>query len=328
VSALLLLAALPLPAAARRFKAGAATDATPVCAGPAYAFGGGGRDVDAAFQWLIDQVRGATGAAGPKLDVVILRCSGGDGYQAPILALNGVNSVETILGTCRADFEDPEVAASVARAEVVYFAGGNQANYVEYIRGSASDRAIRTVLAKGGGLGGTSAGAAIQGAIIHDAGTGSSTSAQALADPYHPKIHFTYGWFPIPFLADVLFETHFQQGDGGYDRLGRMLSFLARQVQDGHGPVLGLGLDAGTSLVVDKAGMATVMGRNQVQVVLLEQPPEFCRRGLPLTCTGYQAWTLGPGQRFDLAHRPGTGRTGIAVRAGILQGKPGPSGIN
>lgn len=197
---LALAAAAPVGASASRFRSGGA-DVAPICHGPAFDFGGGGRDVNDAIQWMIDQVRGASGPGGPALDVVVLRCSGGDGYNAPVLALNGVNSVETILGTGEADFEDPAVAHAVARAEVVFFAGGNQASYIRFIRGTATDRAVRAVVARGGGLGGTSAGAAIQGAVIHDALTGSSTSRQALADPYDRRIHFTEGWFGSPISA-------------------------------------------------------------------------------------------------------------------------------
>jgi len=293
---------------------------TPVCHGPAFDFGGGGPDVNEAIQWMIDKVRGASGPGGPALDVAVLRCSGGEGYNAPVLALNGVNSVETILGTGEADFEDPAVAQAVARAEVVFFAGGNQANYIRFIRGTATDRAVRTVVARGGGLGGTSAGAAIQGAVIHDALAGSATGRQALADPYDRRIHFTEGWFGSLHLGNTLFETHTQLGGGGYDRIGRLLAFLARVVQDRRTPMLGIGLSAGASLVVDASGLAKVLGANPVYLVHLDRPPEACRPGLPLTCRRFRILRLLPGQTYDLVRRPLDGFGAAGVASGVPEG--------
>ncbi len=322
VAALVLAAALPLQATATRYKVGSGTDATPVCHGPAYDIGGGGGDVDPAIQWLIDQVRGATGSGGPKLDVIILRCSGSNGYNAPILAMNGVNSVESIVGSSVADFNDPAVAQAMAKAEVIFFAGGDQANYIQFIKGTATDTAIQSVLARGGGLGGTSAGAAVQGAIIHDATTGSSTSAEALGNPYHAKIHFTYGWFGSLNLGDILFEPHLQPGGNGYDRMGRLLAFVARQLQDRKATaMLGIGIDTETSLVVDKTGLATVMGGKNVYLVRLDHTPEICEPGIPLTCIGYKIWLLSPGQTFNLANRSSTcGYYPATVTAGVLGG--------
>lgn len=319
----------PLDAAPVRYKDGSSTDAVITCAGPAYDIGGGGGDVLAAIQWVIDQVRGTTGTGGPKLDVVVLRCSGSNGYNAPILAMNGVNSVESIVGTSAADFNDATVADAVSKAEVIFFAGGNQANYIQFIKGTATDTALKGVLARGGGLGGTSAGAAIQGAIIHDATTGSSTSAESLNDPYAAKIHFTQGWFGAAYLNDTLCEPHLQSGGNGYDRMGRLLAFVARQIQDGKSTdMLGIGIDSETSLVVDKQGMATVMGDRNVYLVRLDRLPEICKAGTPLTCSGYKIWMLTPGQRFDLAKRPGAcGYYAANVTAGVLGGNyytPGP----
>lgn len=319
--ALALAWVMPLQGTATRYKDGSSTDAALTCHGPAYDIGGGGGDVNAAIQWLIDQVRGTTSATGPKLDVVVLRCSGSNGYNAPILAMNGVNSVESIVGTSTADFNDPAVAQAVANAEVVFFAGGNQANYIQLIKGTATDTALQALLARGGGLGGTSAGAAIQGSIIHDATTGSSTSSEALSNPYDPKIHFTYGWFGSLNMAGTLCEPHLQLGGNGYDRMGRLLAFVARQVKDGKSSaMLGIGIDSETSLVVDKSGLATVMGSRNVYMVLLDRLPETCTAGTPLTCSGYKLWILMPGQSFNLVNRPTCGYYTGSVTAGVLGG--------
>lgn len=68
--------------------------------------------------------------------------------------------------------------------------------------------------------------------------------------------------------------------------------------------MLGIGIDSETSLVVDKNGLATVMGSKNVYLVLLDHLPEICKPATPLTCSGYKLWLLTPGQTFNLATRP------------------------
>src|SRR5262245_13304618 len=167
-----------------RYVTGNPGDVSPALSGPAHDFGGGGTDVDAALQWILDEVRGCTDCD-TKVDVVILRSSGADGYNDYIFAMNGVDSVETLVITSAKDADTDAVDATVRNAEVVFFAGGDQCNYVSYFKGTRVETAVESVYARGGGVGGTSAGLAIQGEFIYDGCTGSVTSAQALANPYH-----------------------------------------------------------------------------------------------------------------------------------------------
>jgi cyanophycinase-like exopeptidase len=327
--AILALASFGMPAtasaapkrAAQRFKVGSSSDASPTLHGPVFDCGGGGTDVDAAIQWMIDQVRGTTSSSSssPKVDVVVLRATGTDAYNAPILAMNGVNSVETIVGTSFSDFDDPSVAQAVHNAEVVFFAGGNQCDYTTYIKGSATDTAIKYVISKGGAVGGTSAGDAIQGPFIYDGCVGpGATSAQALANPYDSaNISFTYGWFAWPHFDNLLCEPHFDTRD----RMGRLMSFLARQVKDGKtATAWGMAVSEATSFVVDQTGFGTVMGTGKVYMVLLDHTPETCAPGTPLTCSSYKIWLLNPGDTFDLAHRPNCGYYLGSVTNGTLNG--------
>ena len=99
---LLAVSAFPAEAKVTRYLTGNAADVSPALAGPAHDFGGGGTDVDAALQWMIDQVRGCTSCA-TKVDVVILRVHRVDGYNDYIYAMNGVDSVETLVITKATD---------------------------------------------------------------------------------------------------------------------------------------------------------------------------------------------------------------------------------
>src|SRR3954449_5376732 len=188
---LAVLLAIPAHAKVTRYLTGNAADVVVPLAGPAHDFGGGGTDVDAALQWIIDQVRGCTSCS-TKIDVVILRSSGSNGYNDYIYAMNGVDSVETLVITKAADANTAAVETTVKNAEVVFFAGGDQCDYVTLFKGTKVETAVESVYARGGGVGGTSAGTAIQGDFTYDACAGSVTSAQALANPYHRYITFTY----------------------------------------------------------------------------------------------------------------------------------------
>lgn len=176
---LLVVVCLPAEAKVTRYLTGNATDVNPPLFGPAHDFGGGGTDWDPAIQWMIDEVRGCTSCA-TKVDVVVLRSSGSNGYNAPIFAMNGVDSVETLVITSALDGNKPDVEATVRNAEVIFFAGGDQCDYVRYFKGTAVRTAVESVYARGGGVGGTSAGLAIQSEFVYDGCTGSATSSQAL----------------------------------------------------------------------------------------------------------------------------------------------------
>ncbi|HEX8290171.1 MAG TPA: hypothetical protein VF570_00365 [Pyrinomonadaceae bacterium] len=321
--ALLLLALLLLPgteaqAKVTRYLTGNAADVSPALAGPAHDFGGGGTDVDAALQWIIDQVRGCTACA-TKVDVVILRSTGSNGYNDYIYAMNGVDSVETLVVTSARDANTAAVETTVRSAEVVFFAGGDQCDYVRNFKGTRVETAVESVYARGGGVGGTSAGLAIQGEFTYDACSGSVTSSQALLDPYHRYVSFTYDFFNWAHMGDVITDSHFVTRD----RMGRTLAFLARQIRDGRASsALGMAVNEATSVVVDRSGLARVMGGGPAYFVLADHSPEVCEPGTPLTYSNFKIWKVPAGGTFDLANRPATGFYLVSVTGGALSGDP------
>ena len=301
-----------------RYLTGNAGDVEVTLAGPAHDFGGGSTDVDAALQWLIDKVRGCTDCA-TKIDVVILRSTGADGYNDYIYAMNGVDSVETLVITSPRDGNTAAVVDTVTKAEVVFFAGGDQCDYVDNFKGTAVETAVESVYARGGGIGGTSAGFAIQGEFVYDACSGSATSVRALDNPYHKTLSFTYGFFNWAHLHDVITDQHFS----ARDRMGRTMAFLARQIQDGQASsAWAVAVDERTSLVVDREGLGTVIGEGAVYFVLADHMPEVCQPRTPLTYSGFKIWKVTAGQTFDLRTRPTVGYYEISVTNGALSANP------
>jgi len=306
------IATFPAPATAKakHYLLGNPADVNPLLSGVAYDLGGGGTDVDAAIQGMINQVRGCRNCA-TKVDVVVIRStdsnpSDDDAYNQPILTMNGVDSVETIVLGSREDANQPDVVDRVRQAEVLFFAGGDQCNYVRNFNRTGLEEAVKSVSARGGGVGGTSAGAMIQSEFVYNAclqGQKNITSADALRDPY-ANISFTNDLFPWAILKGTIIDTHFDTGD----RMGRLMSFIARQIRDGMADeVLGIGLPEATSLVVDQNGLAQVMGKGPVYFVSGDHQPEVCEPGQPLSFSNFKIWEVKSGQTFDLKNRPTTG---------------------
>lgn len=305
-------------AAVTRYFSGSADDVKPKLHGPVLDLAGGSTDVEPAIQWMIDKARGCRDCA-TKVDVVVLRASGADGYNEPIMAMNGVDSVESIVIKSRIDAQDPSVADTISKAEVIFFAGGDQCNYTTNFMRTPVEYAVERVYARGGGIGGTSAGLAILGEFVFDACNDTAYSADLLADPYHPKASFSYDFFDLKYMNGVITDTHFQQRD----RMGRSLAFLARQIKDGKAKrALGLAVNEKTSVVVDKKGLATVMGADAAFFILADKKPETCEKGKPLTFAGYKIWKRKPGETFNLRKRPKTGFYTIDVRDGVIIGAP------
>jgi cyanophycinase len=301
-----------------RYLTGNAADVSPVLAGPAHDLGGGSTDVDAALQWIIDQVRGCTSCS-TKVDVVILRSSGSNGYNDYIYAMNGVDSVETLVITKASDANTAAVNTTVRNAEVVFFAGGDQCDYTTYFKGTLVETAVESVYAKGGGVGGTSAGTAILGDFTYNGCTASILSTEALANPYHRAATFTYDFFKWANFQNTITDSHFV----ARDRMGRLMSFLARQIKDGKASnALGIGVQERTSVVVDRNGMATVMGEGPAYFVLADHMPETCQSGTPLTHSNFKIWKVNANGTFDLRTRPTTGFYLRSVTNGVISSNP------
>ena len=327
LAALLLAAAAQLFLTVRaeakeaRFLTGSAADVKPrKLHGPAYHLQGGGTDVGAAFQWLIDKVRGCEGDCAVKLDLVVLRSSGGDGYNDYLFKMKGVDSVETLVIKDRADSDSAAVRETVRDAEVVFFAGGDQCNYVKYFKGTEVERGVERVHARGGGVGGTSAGLAVMGDVAYDACSGGSAkSTQSLANPYDADVTFTQDFFDWPPLRGIITDTHFVERD----RMGRLLAFIARQLADGKRKTFtGLAVERETSVLADGRGSARVVGKGPAYVIVGDHRPEVCAPGSPLTYSNYKVWKLPSGATFDLQRRPAAGFYLVSVEAGKITSNP------
>ena len=316
---LLCLLALPMRADLVRYWTGNSDDVRPRLHGPLLLLAGGGGDVTAGLQTAIDEIRGCT-RCDARVDVVVIRASGADGYNPYFMDMNGVDSVLSMVITDREAASRPDVVQAVREAEVIYFAGGDQCNYIRWIKGTPVAEAVKGVYRRGGAIGGTSAGLAIQGQIAYDAcPSQSAKSGEVLLDPFHADVSLSRDFFPWAPMRGVITDTHFQQRD----RMGRLLVFMSRTMNDGNDRVVkGVGVSEGTLLLVDKRGRGRVTGKGPVHVIVTDARPETMQRATPLTHRGFRIWRFEAGATLDLHRLPPSPDKTIDVVEGNLSGDP------
>jgi cyanophycinase-like exopeptidase len=213
---------------------------------------GGATESDEAMAWFVEKANGG--------DVLVLRSSGSDGYNNYLYSQLGVsvNSVETLVITSVAGAINPYVLGKIANAELIWFAGGDQFNYVSFFKDNAAETALNNhINIKNAPIGGTSAGMAILGNYYFSAQNGSLTSAQALANPFASNM--TIGgndFLEVPFLENTITDTHYDNPN----RKGRQTAFLARLTQTLNARSFGIASNEYVAVCVGIDGKAYVYG--------------------------------------------------------------------
>jgi len=296
------------------------TDApTPAHVSPGMMLMGGSDWPYAAWRWFL--------AKAGNGHIVVLRASGGADYGEEIFnQIGGATSVQTLVFTDRSAAFDPQVQAILARADGIFIAGGDQANYVRFWKGTPMAEALDAHVVKGRPIGGTSAGLAILGGQGYGAMDGGSIdSMTALADPLGPAVTMVGDFLHMPRLGHVVTDTHFN----ARDRLGRLIAFLARVRVGGDAQAVGLGIDEKTALCVEADGKARLYadGEGFAWLVQPEGMPG-ATPGRPLDWPAIRVTGIGTGSSFDLGtlavSRPAFSAT-ARVAAGRLSGVPFPS---
>jgi cyanophycinase len=277
---------------------------------------GGGSDIDEAFRWLCEKANGG--------DFLILRAHGDDEYNPYINGLCNLNSVATLIIPDRESAQDPAVAAMIRHAEAVFVAGGDQARYVNFWRGTPVQDAMNANIAEGKPIGGTSAGLAILAEFSYSAlndppDDSSLASADALRDPFFARITLVRDFLGIPLLQNTITDSHFAQRD----RLGRSLAFLARIMQDGWSKSpREIAIDEKSAVLVEADGKARVVGAGKGAYFLhAAEAPAICQKGVPLTFRNISVYKAPSGAHYDLASWKGEGGLSytLSVERGTLQ---------
>lgn len=277
---------------------------------------GGGTDVDAAFRAMMDK---AGGAARAKVDVVVIRVSGADGYNPYLYDMGAADSVETLVIKTRTGADDPEVNRIVANADVLFIAGGDQWNYINLWKGSRLDATLQQLLARKVPFGGTSAGLAVLGQVDFSAQYGTITSDQAMANPYDRRLALDRDFInTLPGLGGTITDSHIVTRD----RMGRLMAFLARLIANGWvqrpDAARAIGVDEATAVMVD-AGQASVLGAGAAYFLRPSIAATTIQARKPLTFRSVQVNKLvAGGGSVDLLNWPAAPSYALAVENGTL----------
>jgi cyanophycinase len=281
---------------------------------PGIAMMGGGTDLDEAFRWLCNKGNGG--------DFLILRARGDDDYNSYVNGLCKANSVATLIIPDRAAAEDPAVAEIIRKAEVIFIAGGDQANYIRGWKGTPVENAINENIAAGKPIGGTSAGLAVEGEFIYGAlgdkpDDKDLMSTDVLANPYFERVTLERDFLKIPLLTNLITDSHFAKRD----RMGRSLGFLARLIKDGwSSSPREIAIDEKSAVLVEADGKSTVVGSGKGAYFLRPtQAPEVCEKGVPLTFRNVSVYRVPAGGHFDL--KSWTDDEGVAYALSVDNGK-------
>jgi len=276
-----------------------------------FALMGGGSKQDAAFRFLCERADGG--------DFLVLRASGDDPYidevDKEIKATCPLNSAATILFTDREDSADPKLIPIIQQAESIYFAGGDQSDYVRFWQDTPVQDALNKHIAAGKPIGGSSAGLAILGQFSFSSMIDTIFSPEALANPYGNKVTLSRDFLRIPLLDHTITDTHFVKRD----RLGRLLVFMARILQDRWDTsVRAIAVDEDAAVLLEPDGQGKVVG-GRAYFLESTKPPALCVYREPLTLSGIQVHRSQAGDSFNVKTWKGDGEDYLLrVNRGVI----------
>lgn len=250
--------------------------------------------------WSYDAFRWMAGRMGHG-HLVILAASGeAEAQEEWFRDVGGIASARTFVFSDRRAASDPRVLEAIRKADGIFIEGGDQANYVNYWKGTPLARALEAHVRAGKPLGGTSAGLAILGAWAYGALDGGSiVSEDALGDPLGPGVTLVRDFLHFPHLEHIITDSHF----GKRGRLGRLIAFVSNLRARGVDEVVGLGVDEGAALCVDGDGIGrlfTPIPGGAAWLVVPTARPTRIEAGKPLDIEGVHVTGVGVGSRIDL----------------------------
>jgi len=315
----LLLLATSASAKWKYFRAGNASDGTVIPRAGFALMGGGGEDP--ALRFLCEHANGG--------DFLILRANTEDDYaqkvNEEIRALCPLNSAATIIFSEREDSDDPKLIEHIQQAEAIFIAGGDQSNYVRFWQETPVQDALNRHISAGKPIGGSSAGLAVLGEFSFSSMIDTIHSPDALADPYGNKVTLSRDFLRISLLTDIITDTHFAKRD----RMGRLLVFLARILQDGWAKqVRAIAIEEGAAVLLEPDGQSRIIG-GPAYFLEAKNAPEICRRKAPLSFSGITLHRAPAGSSFNVKDWKGTGGDDyqLTVTNGVVKAQNSTHGI-
>ena len=167
-----------------------------------------------------------------------------DDDEARLLKRHGAGEVRMLRQNSREDVSKAEYLEELRGATGIWFGGGRQWRFVDAYWGTPAWHEIKQVLARGGVIGGSSAGATIQGDLMvrgHPLG-----NQIMVADGYRRGLGL---------LEGVAIDQHFKQRNR-FDDLAAVVKRFPK--------IYGIGIDESTALVVQSPNRCSVIGKGSV----------------------------------------------------------------
>jgi cyanophycinase len=240
---------------------------------------GGGRLSDTIIRRFIDL------AGGPAARIVLIPTAEGSGSYpestAEFLRTRGAKNV-IILHTGSRDTANSEVFTKpLENATGVWFGGGRQWRLVDSYGGTRTEVMIRNVLERGGVIGGSSAGATIQGSFLV---RGDTKNNQIMMGDHQEGFGY---------ISNIAIDQHV---------LARNRQFDMFEVTRTHPELLGISIDENTAAIV-RGDTLEVLGASYI---LVYDGSFWSREGIELkTLPGKESrfYMIRQGDRYDLRQR-------------------------
>ena len=219
-------------------------------------------------------------AGGPDVPIVVIPTAGGrDEYDEHWSGLRsfreaGLKRVSLLHTYDRAVANSEEFVKPLLEARGVFFSGGRQWRLADAYLDTRTHRELHALLDRGGVIGGSSAGATIQGSFL----ARGDTSGNSIMIGDHTE--------GMGFLKNVAIDQHLIKRNRHFDML---------EIVSEYPDLLGIGIDEDTAIVV-QGDSFDVIGQGYVAIY-------DSRRHIPPAGAFY---FLAPGDRYDLKTREAT----------------------
>ncbi len=239
-------------------------------------------------------------AGGPQANIVVIPTAGGgetyDEFYSGVRGFHGLGAFNlTVLHTNdRAEADSEEFTRPIAEAGGVWFPGGRQWRLADSYLGTRTEEELFKLLDRGGVIGGSSAGATIQGSYLARGDTRTNTIMMG-----DHEVGFG-------FLKNTAIDQHVLRRNRQFDLI---------EVIRARPELLGIGIDENTAVVV-QGDNAQVIGASYV--LIYDNQKMVGEEGL--------FYFLAPGDWFNLSTREATRPTRTRGPVEGPEARPWPGG--
>ncbi|MCU0611003.1 MAG: cyanophycinase [Candidatus Eisenbacteria bacterium] len=243
---------------------------------------------DAPYAWFVGQAD-----SGIIINVDVAAAS--DWYPPYFISFGADPTSHALQIPTRSAANNQAIYDDLVSARGIFLEGGDQWNYVATWKGTLVEDALHQVFAAGGAIGGTSAGCAVLGEVVFDAEHGTAYPQEVAYDPYAWSVTFTDDFLTV--LPGVITDSHFHTRG----RLGRLVPFVARRIQDfGDAGLVGIGVEENTAFCIDASRVGIVYGDCVAIIAPTEHSVVACEPATPVTFTAIHFDQLLQGDEYDL----------------------------